>query len=158
MALKVLVEDQDDLTRLSALLQDAIVRVGDIAFLKRNRRLAMTLNRFCWEGEGETDGAPDKKVAKRIACGLRFEFVSSLKAQNIQQSDPEALLYLLAIRFVPENETDGRLEFVFSGDATLVAQVECIDGAASDIGEPWLSENVPFHEDQGDGEDASEAR
>jgi len=50
-ALQLLAEDQDDLAVISAALQDAIAKVGDISYEAKARRLTIALNRFRWEAE-----------------------------------------------------------------------------------------------------------
>ena len=42
-------KNQDDLRIISAYLQDSIVTVKDIVFLKQNRTFVMIVNRFMWE-------------------------------------------------------------------------------------------------------------
>ncbi len=48
--LALMAEDEEDLAILSAHLQDAVMRVGDLAYLPKSRRFAAFLNRYCWEG------------------------------------------------------------------------------------------------------------
>ena len=47
--LKLLGRNQEDLKVISAYLQDSIVAIKDIAFLKINRTFIMVVNRFMWE-------------------------------------------------------------------------------------------------------------
>ena len=47
--LKLLAKNQDDLKVISAHLQDSVVTVKDIIFLKKNRTFIMIVNRFMWE-------------------------------------------------------------------------------------------------------------
>jgi hypothetical protein len=47
--LKLAAEDEDDLKAISALVQDAVMTVGDLAFLPKARRFALVLNRYRWE-------------------------------------------------------------------------------------------------------------
>ena len=46
--LKLVALDADDLAIMSAHLQDAVTKVADMAFLPREKRFAMVLNRFDW--------------------------------------------------------------------------------------------------------------
>ncbi|MCK0198640.1 DUF2948 family protein [Ancylobacter sp. 6x-1] len=48
-SLKLIALDGEDLAILSAHLQDAVVRVGDMVFLQREHRFALLANRFDWE-------------------------------------------------------------------------------------------------------------
>ena len=47
--LKLLGKNQEDLKIISAYLQDSILIIKDIAFLKQNRTFVMIVNRFMWE-------------------------------------------------------------------------------------------------------------
>ena len=47
--LKLIAKTEDDLRVISAHLQDSIVKISDIASLKKNRLFLMQLNRFMWE-------------------------------------------------------------------------------------------------------------
>ena len=55
--------DADDLTILSALIQDAVLTVADIAWDGSARRLALLVNRFRWEDRRITDG---QQPAERV--------------------------------------------------------------------------------------------
>ena len=55
-----------DLSVMSALLQDAVVPIGDIAFLREENSFVLVANRYCWERDGERTGM-------RVLAGLRFD-------------------------------------------------------------------------------------
>ena len=59
---------QDDIKVISAYLQDSIVTVKDIVFLKKNRSFVMIVNRFM--GEKIEKGTYGEK--KRIRCAVKF--------------------------------------------------------------------------------------
>ncbi len=59
--LKLAALDEDDLSVISAHLQDAVLRIGDIRYLAGEQRYVMVANRFDW------DGVPDKGNAQ--PCG-----------------------------------------------------------------------------------------
>ena len=46
--------DAGDLRVISALVQDAVVTVGEVAWMKGHRRFAALVNRFRWEGPTRT--------------------------------------------------------------------------------------------------------
>ena len=47
--LQLLAQDEEDLGVLSAALQDAVAKIGDISYEAAARRLTLTFNRFRWE-------------------------------------------------------------------------------------------------------------
>ena len=143
MSLKLRAEDAEDLKVMSAHMQDALIRVGDIAFLPRKRRLALSLNRFCWERPpGRVSG---KDAFERTNAGFHVEDVSSVKTRGMNRDDSEALLYLLAIVSRIEADGAGEIELQFAGGASLVARVECVDAELVDLGESWLTDMRPEH-------------
>ena len=93
--LSLLVEDEEDLKIVSAYLQDAIVRVGDVAYLPKSRRFALLANRYCWECD---DAA---KVGSRKLAGVHFDGVIGARSAHIRQNNPDAVLQLLAVQFTP---------------------------------------------------------
>jgi len=149
LGLKLSAEDTQDLKVISTHLQDALVRVGDIAYLPRHRRLVIALNRFCWEAQPAKIGS--KVAYSRVSAGLHFDGVLSVKARGMDQKNLEGLLYLLSIESNVDASGAGVIDFIFAGGATLQAQVECIDASLTDRGEPWFTEAKPEHKDEAPG-------
>lgn len=143
MGLKLLAEDTEDLKVISTHLQDALIRVGDIAYLPRHRRLAISLNRFCWEVQPTKIGGKDAYA--RVTAGLHLDSVLGVKARGMDQRNLEGLLYLLSIEPKVDETGAGTIDFLFAGGASLQVQVECIDAALADRGDPWLTEAKPDH-------------
>ena len=69
--LKLVAKTKDDISVLSAHLQDSIVNVSDIANLEKNKILLIQLNRFMWE---DVEKGVFRKN-KRIRTILKFENV-----------------------------------------------------------------------------------
>src|SRR5258706_12196107 len=108
--LRLLAQDEEDLKVTSAHLQDAVMRVGDLAYLPKHRRFAALVNRFCWEDCGE---AP---LGARVRAGLHFVGVLKVQSQNVRQDDPDAVAVPLPIEFTPENDRSGIIDlFLFRG-------------------------------------------
>jgi hypothetical protein len=131
-------EDTEDLQIISARLQDAVARVGDLVFLPKARRFVALFNRFKWEsGQG-----------LRVRCGLHFDGVLAVKAHNIKRGDADAVVSLLAIDFAPKGGEDpgGTIELVFSGGGAIRLDVECIDAGLKDVGGEWAARGRPLHE------------
>ncbi len=134
-------QDSADLEIISARLQDAVARIGDLVYLPKSRRFAALFNRFRWESKDDT----------RIRAGLHFENVISAKALNLKRDDPDAVVSLLAIRFTPKGAEDpgGEVELVFAGGGALKLEVECIEAELADISGEWAALGRPRHEDEG---------
>jgi hypothetical protein len=137
--LKLMAEDEEDLAILSAHLQDAVMRVGDLAFLPKSRRFAAFVNRFCWEG------CPEGSTGERTRSGLHFNNVLRVQAMNVRQSDPEAVVELLALRFEPTSEGAGFIDLLLAGGGCIRLEVEAIDANLRDISEHWPARARPAH-------------
>jgi hypothetical protein len=137
--LKLLVQDEEDLGVVSACLQDAVIRAGDIAYIAKQRRFAAVLSRFCWEG------CPDGEKGTRVRSGLHFDSVLSVKTTHVTRENPDAVAELLAIQFHGEGETGGTIELVLAGGGRIRLEVECIDAQLCDLTEPRPAIARPAH-------------
>ena len=80
--LKLIALDVDDLAVISAHLQDAVLQVGDIAYLPRDKRFAAIANRFDCSTPSRT-GRAEAQVARRRAA--YFERVLSAQCKHRSQ-------------------------------------------------------------------------
>ncbi len=133
--------DAEDLDILSAQMQDAILTVGDIKYLPRRKKLALTARRFDWQHAGLTTKGP----FRRRITGLSFARVLRAKAFNIRQDAADAVLSLLAISFTPGNAPSGEIVLTFSGGGLLRLDVECIEASLEDLGPQWETVPKPLH-------------
>jgi hypothetical protein len=136
--LKLLAEDADDLEVISAALQDAVTRIGDIRYERRGRRLTIAFNRFRWEAESPR--------GERVMAGLQLGGVELVRARNLRREARDAVLELLALTFEPGDAPGGRVIFAFADGGDLACQVECIDVALADLSAPWPAPHTPGHE------------
>lgn len=133
--LKIAALDPEDLAILSAHLQDAEIRVGDMAYLPAARRFALVGARFDWYAAG-------RGRCERCQTGLHFERVSRVQRAGFDQ-DPDTMLTLLAASFMPTDGPAGIVVLHFSGDGAIRLEVECLEAALSDIGPRWRCGNPP---------------
>jgi len=137
--LRLIAEDEDDLAIISAHLQDAVMRIGDLAYLPMSRRFAAFLNRYCWEGCG------DDQLGERTRSGLHFNNVLKVQAMNVRQSNPDAVVELLALRFHPTEGGAGFVDLMLAGGGCIRLEVEAIDAALRDVSEHWPARARPAH-------------
>lgn len=137
-ALKLVALDPEDLAVLSAHLQDAIAKVGDIAYLPKEKRFAMLLNRFDWTGS-------ERNPPVRRRAGIHFERVLAAKTRGIDLAASEAIVNLLAVEFEEKEPPTGIVTLFFSGEAAIKLEVECLEAALSDIGPQWPARKRPRH-------------
>jgi hypothetical protein len=134
--LRLLAQDEADLAVISAAMQDAVMKVGDIIFEPAAHRLTIAFNRYRWEAGG---GA-------RVRSGLQFAGVLGVQARKIRRGAPEAVLELLAMTFSAGEAPGGDVTLSFAGGGDLRANVECIDAVLADVSTPWPTRRTPAHE------------
>jgi Protein of unknown function (DUF2948) len=136
--LKLTALDPADLEIISAHMQDAVITVGDIHFLKSAGKFALIANRFLWQKE--------KPPYERRRTGLSFDRVLEAKSQRIRQGADDAVLSLLSIAFTPAEEPSGTIVLTFSGGGVINLKVECIEARLEDLGPAWETPNLPSHD------------
>lgn len=139
--LKLIAQSDDDLTILSALLQDMTIRVGDIAWLPKENRLACVGNRFVWEKKFFLF----KGRGKRVRTAFHLSSVLNVQLLNIDLADSEAVLELLNIETEKQSQSV-RITLNFAGGSSIAADAEAIDIVASDLSEPWQAIARPHHD------------
>ncbi len=145
--LRLRAETPEDLTVISALLQDAVTEVGEVHWLRRHRELAVLFNRFRWEDKpvAERAGRPFERVRSVLMIGD----VSRVVASGIDPAAPDTVLSLLALEVRPGEDGTARIELAFAGDGTVAADVECIAVSLTDVTRPYVARAgaAPAHDD-----------
>jgi len=136
--LKLIALDKDDLEVMSAHLQDSSIKVSDVFWLPKEKRLVLGVDRFDWLAANEA------KEFRRCRTGLRFERVYSCKCRGIDPADKNAVLNLLAVDFVESDAPGGEVILTFDGGAALRLRVECLEAEIADIGPTWTCD-CPQH-------------
>lgn len=144
--LKLIALDADDLAVISAHLQDAVLQVGDIAYLPKDKRFAAIANRFDWFNALQ-DGKSEKAEFARRRAALRFERVLSAQVQGINLQNKSTVLSLLAIGFEPTEAPEGDVILLFSEGCAIRLRVECIEAELQDLGAIWQATSRPQHPD-----------
>ena len=139
--LKLLALNDDDLKVLSAHLQDSVVLVKDIIFLKKSRTFLMMVNRFMWEDIERGIFRENK----RIRCAVKFENVLEVKSRNVSQKKKDKILELLSIDSEVKNNKK-ELLITFAGNNEIILIVEEINILLDDVGLSWKVKHVPKHQ------------
>jgi len=155
--LKLRARDVEDLQVLAACLQDALVPVSEIAYQRKERRLVLVANRFCWEQEEAADVPdaepeptlePDARFEEalpppafaRVNCGLTFDKVERVRVRGLDVKARNEILNLLTVEATPHQVT-----LYFSGGGAIRLEVEAIVCHLEDLGEPWPTRWRPAH-------------
>ncbi len=135
--LKLKAQDDGDLEVISAQMQDALIRVSDIAYDAKRRQFALIANRFAWDAQ---------PASQRRRTGFSFEHVLAVRRKGFDQTQRDTILSLLAVSFTETDKPEGRVDLIFSAGHSIQLDVEYLDCAMKDQGAAWSSEHTPAHE------------
>lgn len=127
--------DSEDLGVISAILQDAIIPMADMAYLPESATFVMVVNRFRWEG-GEDAIAPHQ----RVHCALSFAQVTRVTHRGVDARHGDGFLSLLSV-----TTEDGHILLHLAGGGDIRLAVTAIDVTLADQGEPWPVASKPAH-------------
>ena len=136
--LRLEADDSEGLTIIAACLQDALVLLGDMAYLPEEKRFVLVANRFIWEEAPEAGDAPHA----RVSAGVSFDQVTGVKRRNVDPTRADEILSLLTIHAAD----DGGIELIFAGGGAIRLETGGIACHLADLGEPWPTQWRPQHE------------
>ncbi|MBP7241974.1 DUF2948 family protein [Amaricoccus sp.] len=145
--LRLAAETAEDLGVLSALVQDALAGVGDVAWTPKRRKLTVLLRRFRWEDApaARRQGRPYERVQSilTIADALR------VRASGVDPADHDTAISVLSIGFEPSEDGAGVVRLILAGDGEIAVDVECLDVALVDVSQPYLAQasRPPSHDE-----------
>jgi Protein of unknown function (DUF2948) len=164
--LKLMARDAADLEVIAACVQDALVPIGEMAFLPAEQRFILVLNRFRWDridagevaqAERSTARSPTSGDAafweqgdagpryERVHSGLRFERVTAVRTRGIDLHNRDRILELLTIQAEPS-----AVSLFFAGGAAVRIEVAELRCYLEDFGEGWPTRWRPSHPGDGD--------
>jgi hypothetical protein len=139
---KLVAFDQDDLSVISAHVQDAVIKVSDMKYLPKERRFAIAMKRFVWEKA--LTGR--RRNYERRQSLLIFDHVSAAQCANLKREDPNTIVELLAVVFEPGEEPGGYLILHFAGGTAVRLQAEAIEARLTDLDVAWATKRLPVHD------------
>ena len=137
--LKLVALDEQDLQIVSAHVQDAVLKVGEMVFLPGQKRFALAISRFVWEKKQRLFARSDER---RLPRSFRQGAVGHAPPASAPERKDD-VLELLAIRFQAGDAPAGHVELVFAGGATVRLEVECIEARLADLGPAWQARRPP---------------
>src|ERR1700751_1057849 len=115
--LRLLAQDPEDLAIISAAMQDAVAKVGEVSYEAKARRLTIAFNRYRWEAAG----------SERVRSGLQLGGVLNVQPRGTRRSARDAVLEVLAVTFEPGEAPGGTITISCAGGGDIRAVVECVD-------------------------------
>jgi len=141
--LKLIALDEEDLKIVSAHVQDAVMKVGDLDFIPASRQFVVPMYRFAWE----KDATRKNPQPERRNSVLHFDRVLAARLSGISRDKRDEVVSLLAITFTTTDAPAGMVDLVFAGGATIRLEVECIEARLVDMGGAWEASSRPAHKD-----------
>ncbi len=155
--LKLRAHDAEDLGALAACLQDALVPLADVVYLKSEKRFVMVANRFMWERKAQEGPPPEpeptaqsadtrfeeaeaRPLYYRVNCAVYFDWVRNVRFRGLDPQEKDQILNLLTVE-----AGAGAIELVFAGGGTIRLEVRDIRCHLEDLGEPWPTRWRPDH-------------
>ena len=138
--LKLRASDEEDLAVISAILQDSVIAMYEMTFLKEECRFAFVANRFRWEDTNREKPLEGNIIYERVNCGICFDTVTAVRHNGLNQAKKALIVSLLSI--AAEEEF---IDLAFSAGITVRLQVEKILCHLQDLDEPWPTQKRPSH-------------
>ena len=139
--IKLIGKNEEDLKIISAYIQDSVVTVKDMVFLKKNRMFLLIVNRFMWENIVDSSN----KEKQRVKCAIKFEGIFEVKSKKINQQNKEKRLEFLTIECNRILDKNYEIKFFFAGGSIITLISEFIEVSMHDLGKPWAVKHVPKH-------------
>ncbi len=137
--LRLMAQDADDLPAISALVQDAALRAGDLSYDPAGRHFTLRMNRFCHES--------GKGIPLRAPSVLRISGVTAVKMRGLDIKQTNLPLSLLDIAVEPLEAPAAALILRFAGAShrDIRIEAECIDVLLLDLAAPRRARSTPEH-------------
>ena len=119
---KIIAKDSQGLNLISACCFQAKVSVSELRYLKKSQIFLVFLQRFNRE---------DKKNKEKINSVCKFEFVESVKSKNIDQTDKDLILELLAINLI-KNKDKFEINLIFNNNSFITLSTEIVEATLED--------------------------
>ena len=119
---QIIATDNEGLQIISACSSGAKVKVSDIKYLESNKVFLLSIERTKIETNQEN---------KKINSICRFDFVDKVKSKNIDQSNQELVLELIAIDYLKNND-DYEINLIFDKNAHIVLNADVIEARLED--------------------------
>ena len=118
---KVIAQSPEDLQIISAICAQSKVKISDIKYLPSTKIFLLSVLRIDKENN----------EAKFINSVIKFEFIEESKSKNIDQSNPDLSLELLAIDIFKKEE-NFEIILLFSKNRIITLSTEVIDVTLED--------------------------
>lgn len=139
--LRLMAIDEDDLSVISACLQDALIPLNEIAFLHGENRFMGAFSRFRRECLADPEGCDG---LTRCCSVLVFEQVRAVRHRGLDPRLARVHLELLAIQS-DRHQGCVLITLTFAGGVEIQLEADTITARLEDFGDPMPASSVPVH-------------
>ena len=129
---KIIANDQEGLTMISACMSGSKTKVSDMKYLPSNKIFLLSVERS--KIENKNDG-------RKINSICRVDNVSKVKSKNIDQKNQDLTLELLAIDYL-KNKENFEINLIFKNNAHIALSIEIIDITLEDQTDTEKNEDI----------------
>ena len=122
---KIIANDNEGLQMISTCCAGAEVKISNMKYLKLNKIFLLSIKRK----KVETND-----INKKINSICKFDYIDKVKSKNINQSDDEQVLRLIAIDCF-KNKDDYEINLIFENNAYIILKTETIEVTLEDQNE-----------------------
>ena len=122
---KIIALDINGLSTISAIVSGAKVLIADIKYLPSSKVFLLSIERTKIESDQKD---------KTINSMIRLDFVHAVRSKNIDQSNKDLVLELIAIDYLKNNE-DYEINLIFNNNAYIALTTETIEARLEDQSE-----------------------
>ena len=119
---KIIAKDSQGLQLISAYCAGAKVKIAEIKYLPKNKIFLLSLKRLSKESDNNNF---------KINSICKFEFVDSVKSQNVNQNDLNLVLELFTIDLL-KNKENCEINLIFSNNAYITLSTEIVEATLED--------------------------
>lgn len=112
---------------ISAHVQNAALKIGDIVWRPASKRLVIGITRLDWE-----QSLLGVEEPRRLPSALRFDRVLACKSRDFNLEAAHSLT-LLGIEFHPHDPPGGRAILIFAEGGALRLDLECLECELADL-------------------------
>ena len=119
---KIIAKDSQGLQLISAYCAGAKVKITEIKYLPKNKIFLLSLERLSKESDNNNF---------KINSICKFEFVDSVKSQNVNQNNLNLVLELFTIDLL-KNKENYEINLIFSNNAYITLSTEIVEATLED--------------------------
>lgn len=136
--LRLLALDREGLGVISAHIQNTCVKLSEMAWLPRQRRVVVAGMRYDWV-------AAKQGVEERVSSVLRFDRVLKVSRLGFADRAKDDVMNLLAVTFEKTDPPAGLILLAFADGSLVRLEVECVEVELRDLNSRQPAKACPGH-------------